>query len=258
MKQLPILFASALLLTSLLTIAQGEVELDEITPETATEETATITKIDKTELLKNARVFESDEQMSQGIQNAIVVELAATDKKLVEGVWKKYMKDYGGKTKKSKGGRNEFTTTGAEIVGINGISPITVYSRVAEGESGNLEMATWFDLGDEFLESRRSKNFGEAERMLQKFAHEVKIESTREELKKSEKKLRALEGNLNQLARQNESYHRSIESYEMKIEEAKENIVTNEEQQVDTGKKIDLQKQLIDEIDRRLRMLRKQ
>ncbi len=254
MKKFPLLITVALLLVSQFTMAQDELNLDEITPE------STVPKLNKAELLKEARVFESDESMSQGIQNAIVVKLVTADEKLVEDVWKKYMKDYGGKTKKSKGGRNEYTTTGAEIVAINGVSPINIYSRASkEGSgSGDMEMMVWFDLGDEFLESGRSKNYGEVERMLQKYAHEVKIENTRAELKGFEKKLKTMEGDLKQLTRQNESYHKNIKSYEKKIEEAKENIVINHEQQVNTNQKIDLQKQLIDEIDRRLKILKKQ
>ena len=77
------------------------------------------------------RIFESDESMSKGIQNAIIVVTSSSDEKLVENVWKSFMKDYGGKTKRSKGGRNEYTTTGAEIVGINSVNSLTIYSNAS-------------------------------------------------------------------------------------------------------------------------------
>ena len=113
-------------------------------------------------------------------------------------------------------------------------------------------------MGEEYLESNRKSQYEEAERMLQKFAHEVKVDNTRDELKDAEKKLKALNNELKSLERQNEGYHKDIENYEKKIEQAKENIGTNNEQQADTNKKIELQNQLVHEIDRRLRSLKKQ
>ena len=256
MKKLPFLSILVILLFSHLSFTQ-EVELEEIQPEPTTTE-AKPNKDDLVDLNKKANIIESDESMSQGIQNAIIVETSSNDEKLVEGVWKKFMKDYGGKTKKSKGGKNEFTTTGAEIVGINGVNSLTVYSSAGTGTSGNIEMRLWFDMGEEYLESNRTSQYAEAERMLQKFAHEVKIENTKQELKGAEKTLKGYKGELKSLINKNEGYHRDIANYEKKIEEAKENIITNDQQQVDTNQKIELQMQLVDEIDRRLRALRKQ
>ena len=68
MKQLSILFAFLFLFTSLFVGAQNE---DDINPADFEKESAT--------LFRPARVFESDESMSQGIQNAIVVELISKD-----------------------------------------------------------------------------------------------------------------------------------------------------------------------------------
>ncbi|MEZ4955445.1 MAG: hypothetical protein R2825_17925 [Saprospiraceae bacterium] len=261
MQKLPLLFLLVFLLFAQIGISQNEVELDEIQPEAPPTTTPAVDmnagKIES-DVNNKAHIYESDESMSKGIQNAIIVETVSKDEKLVEDVWKKFIKDYGGKTKKSKGGKNEFTTTGAEIVGINGVNSLNVYSSAGTGASGNIEMRIWFDMGEEYLESNRTSQYAEAERMLQKFAHEVKIENTKEELKTAEKDLKNYESELKSLRNKNESLHKDIENYEKKIEEAKENIITNEEQQLDTGKKIELQGQLIEEIDRRLRSLRKQ
>ena len=231
-----------------------EVVLDEITPDTA----AILAELNSpVDLLAEAHIYESDESMSKGIQNAIIVEVASKDQKLVANVWKKFIKDYGGKTKRSKGGKNEYTTSGTEIVGINGVNPLTVYSNAGTGESGTIALSLWFDMGEEYLESNRKEQYNEAEKMLQKFAHEVKIEQTKEELKSAEKKLKGLGNDQKTLVRQNEGYHKDIATYEKKIEEAKENIVNNVTQQEDTGKKIGLQEMLVEEIDRRLGELRK-
>ena len=260
MQKLPVLFLFFLFISQV-AMSQNEEELDEITPETTTTPAPDVeldtSYLDKL-LNRKATIYESDESMSKGIQNALVVETSSKSEKLVQDVWKKFIKRYGGKTKKSKGGKNEFTTNGAEIVGINGVNNIKVYSSAGTGASGHIDVRIWFDLGEEFLESNRTMQYAEAERFLQKFAHEVKIENTKSELKSAEKKLKSLENNLKSLRNKNESLHKDIANYEKRIEEAKENIITNDEQQIDTGKKIELQGQLIDEIDRRLRVLRKQ
>lgn len=210
----------------------------------------------KDSLLTRSQVFESDEAMVNGTQSAFIVTLETNDAKLAEKVWKNFMKDYGGKTKGVKGGKEDLTS-GAEIVGINGVNPINVYSRTAASVEGNVEMIVWFDLGDEYLASNRRTQYEEAEKMLLKYALECKKEQTQNELDDAEKKLKALENDMDKLKRQNNSYHKDIEDAEKKIEQAKENIVKNDEQQVDTHQKIDLQKELLEEIKRRLSDLRK-
>ncbi|HFA49108.1 MAG TPA: hypothetical protein ENJ95_08830 [Bacteroidetes bacterium] len=262
MKKLPFLFALFIFFT--LNIAFGqEVEMEEMAAE-APKIDSTLAKpapldLPEFDLDKTANIFETEESMSKGLQNAIVVETEATNEKLVDKVWKKFMKDYGGKTKRAKGGkRGELVTTGAEIVGINGVNSMNVYSRSVTGSSGNVEQMVWFDLGDEYLGSGHGSQYKEAEAMLQKFAHEVRVEKTKQELKDSEKKLKNMESELKKLVHQNESYHKEIENYKKKIIEAEENIVKNDQQQIETNQKIELQNMLVEEIDRRLKALRKQ
>ena len=205
----------------------------------------------------NSKVYESEENMVNGSENALIVVLEVTSEKLVERTWKDYMKDYDGKTKGAKGGKED-VTTGASIVGIGGVAPLTIYSRTSKNMDGYVELLTWFDLGDEYLSSSRRQNYEEAEKMLLKFAHEVKMEGTKQELEDAEKKLKSFENEMDKLQRQNNNYHKEIAEAEKKIEIAKENIVKNEEQQADSTQKIDLQKQLVEEIQRRLSDLKKQ
>ncbi|MBI5917126.1 MAG: hypothetical protein HY842_17280 [Bacteroidetes bacterium] len=203
-----------------------------------------------------SRVYESEESMADGTNNALIVELEVTNEKLVERVWKDYMKGYGGKTKGAKGGK-ENLTTGAEIVGINGVTPVNVYSRTTVNVDGYVELLTWFDLGEEYLASDRRSQYQEAENLLLKFAHEVKVEGTKNELEDASRKLKSFENEMDKLKRQNKGYHKDIEEAEKRIATAKENIVKNEEQQADSTQKIDLQQQLLEEIKRRLDELKK-
>ncbi len=205
-------------------------------------------------LQSRSRIIETTESMVNGTQSALMVVLEITDKKLADKVWKNFMKDYRGKTKRVKGGKENLTVV--DIVGINGVSPINVYSRSETGMDGYVEMIVWFDLGDEFLSYNRRAQYEEAEKMLLKYALECKVENTSNELKDAEKKLKSLENEMDKLTRLNMNYHRDIEDAERKIEEAKQNIVKNEELQGDTTQKIELQKELVEEINRRLSGLR--
>lgn len=207
--------------------------------------------------IATSKVYESEENMATGNNNALILTLEVTSEKLVEKLWKDFMKEYGGKTKGAKGGK-ENVTTEASIVGIGGVNTLTIYSRTSINVDGYVELMTWFDLGDEYLNSSRKSNYQEAEQMLLKFAHEVKMEGTKQELEDAEKKLKTFEKEMDKLQRQNDGYHKDIAEAEKKIETAKENIVKNEEQQADSTQKIDLQKQLVEEINRRLSDLKKQ
>ncbi len=204
------------------------------------------------------QVSESEASMSLGSYNALTITLEVSDRKLVEKTWKDFMEDYGGKTKKVKGG-DEWLTTGAEIVGINGVNSLQIYADASGGgEGGNVEMTVWFHLGnDEYLSrSGRKEQYPEAEKMLLKFALKCKIEHTKNELEDAEKKFKNLGSDFDKLKRQNDGYHKDIAEAEKKIETAKENIVKNEEAQTDTTQKIELQQQLVEEIKRRLTELK--
>lgn len=201
-----------------------------------------------------SRVIETAESMNTGINNALMVVLEITDTRLADKVWKDFMRSYGGRVKRVRGGKEKVTVT--DIVSINGVSPINIYSRSNTGMDGYVEQVVWFDLGEEFLSSRMQPQYAEAEKILMKYAFECKVQNTRNELKDAEKKLKSLEGDLNKLSRQHISYHQAIEDAERKIAEAKENILKNEEQQGETTQKIELQKELVEEINRRLSVLK--
>lgn len=263
MKKSIITFLFSTLLILPIGFAQIEIEFEDEpvkaeAPPTTSNQPATVELDDSMGLTNRATVEEADESMAKGIQPVLIVTLEVDDDKLANKVWKNYMKDYGAKTKRAKGGNGETLSAGADMVGINGIKPVDVYAKSQTGDYGNTEVFVWFDLGDEFLDKSNRSAYEEAEAMLLKFAHEVKIEHTRNELKNAEKDLKDFNNDKKKLERQNENYHREIEDAEKRIEEAKANIVKNEEQQVETVQKIDLQKMLVEEIERRLDELKEQ
>ncbi len=204
-----------------------------------------------------AQITMADEEMSQGIQPAFIVEVDVDDSRLVSKVWDKFMDDYGGRTKRVKGGGGEQLTTGANIAAINAGKPMEIYARTEKNKGGPTIHKVWIKVGDTFIDKYKNPEaYKEAVKVLQQFILECKIAKTNEELADAEKKLRQLENDLDRLKRQNDGYHRDIENYEKKIEQAKENIKKNEEQQVEMAKNIELQKQILEEIRQRLKDLR--
>ncbi|GIV30704.1 MAG: hypothetical protein KatS3mg029_0055 [Saprospiraceae bacterium] len=204
-----------------------------------------------------AQITMADEEMSQGMQPAFIIEVDVDDSRLVGKVWDKFMDDYGGRTKRVKGGSGEQLTTGANIAAINAGKPMEIYSRTEKSEGGITIHKVWIKVGDVFIDKHNSPDaYKEAVKVLEQFALECKIAKTNEELADAEKKLRELENDLERLKRQNDGYHRDIENYEKRIEQAKENIKKNEEQQVEMAKNIELQKQILEEIRQRLKDLR--
>ncbi len=205
----------------------------------------------------SAQLGMSDEEMSQGIQPAFIVEVEVDDSKLVENVWKSFMKDYGGRVKRVKGGSGEQVTTGASIAAIAAGKPLEIHSKTGKSQGGIVEHKVWFKVGEDFVDKYADKDaYEEAVKILEKFALECRIENTNRELSKAEKKLRQLESDLDRLKRQNDSYHRDIENYEKRIEQAKENIARNEELQSEAAENIKLQKEILEEIQQRLKDLR--
>ncbi|MEY3052069.1 MAG: hypothetical protein RLY31_1854 [Bacteroidota bacterium] len=199
----------------------------------------------------SGKVMEVMETMSEGIQNALVVTLDGGDAKLAEETWKSFLSDYGGKTRRVVRSNGEYVTT-VEIVGINGVNPIQVYSRAGETEDGTPQLSTWFDLGEEYLSSKWKVQYEEAEKILLRYVHACRIAHTTEQLHTAEKKLRSMETDLERLERQHTGFRRTIEEAEKKIQQTQDEIVTNQQQQGDTMEKIELQKQLLEEIKRRL------
>ncbi|GAB4253441.1 MAG: hypothetical protein Kow0027_18830 [Saprospiraceae bacterium] len=204
-----------------------------------------------------AQVSMSDEEMSQGMQPAFIVEVAVDDSKLVENVWKDMMKDYGGKTKRVKGGSGEQVTTGADIAAINAGQPFEIFSKTEKSKDGVVIHKVWFKVGEDFVDKYDNREaYDEALKLLEKFALECKIAQTNEELAKAEKKLKQLENDLDRLKRQNDGYHRDIENYEKKIEQAKENIAKNEKQQQEAEENLKLQKEILEGIRQKLKDFR--
>jgi len=185
---------------------------------------------------------ESLEQMSLGQQNAIIVSLDY-DVKLVEGVWKDYLRNFKGRSKKEK--RSDITFTDDASIPYISDNTVDIYSVVKKmGDGASLKI--WMDLGGGFVDSR---NFPDAyegvKRFVQGLEKDLDIENVKIELKEEEKRLSDLTKSLSKLERLNEKYHKEIENWKEKILENEEEIEVNFSDQKEAQKAIDAQKEVV-------------
>lgn len=198
-----------------------------------------------------AQIEEGDKTMSQGVNNSLTIELLEAKKKVVDKTWKKFAKDFKGKTKKDKK-MDEYFTDNGKLVAIGGGNTVDVYSRSNEA-GDNVFMSVWFDVGGEYLnsESHPSK-YVEAEKMLMKFAIEVAKEMTLIELDEQEDVLKKMNRNLKKLESLKERYENEIVRAKEAIAKAEQNIETNIKEQEDAQEQIKMQGEVIDAIKKKL------
>ncbi len=196
----------------------------------------------------SGQISEQEKSMSVGIYNSLTLELPDTQRKFAENLWKKYLKQFKGKTRRNKKAKEYFTENG----NVSGIGGVNMYSHLS-GSKTSTELTIWIDLGDDYLNSyAHSDQYTEAEKMLMRFALEVTREKIRIELDEEEKRLSKLNKSLKKLERANDNYHRDIRVAEEKIKKAENNIKENEMSQEETRSSIEQQKAAIEAVKKRL------
>ena len=208
------------------------------------------------ELDKKARITEQVRTMSMGSESALVLSIADADEKLVEEVWKNYIKDfYRGKTKKMRR-EGEWFTDDASITAIGGSNTVDLYA-VIDQAGKDVDFLLWCDLGGAFLSSdSHPERYREAEALLQKFNLEVTKAKIQQELDEEEKELKKLENELKKLENDNERAHKEIEKAREAIAKAEKEIEQNLKDQEASAQKIEGQKEVIEAVRKKLNKIK--
>ena len=165
----------------------------------------------------SGQVVECTQTMTAGTQPALSIVTPGADAKMVENLWKEYMKPYG-KVVRVKGGK-ESVAADVQILDIGGVNRIKVYS-LAEEVGDGAKMTVWFDMGNGYVNSTAyPKEYVAGVSFLKDFAHEVKIEQIGKELEEQKKLLSKAESNLSKLKRE-----KDIETNLKEQEEAQKEI----------------------------------
>lgn len=205
-------------------------------------------------LLSSSTVFAQDidemmASMSLGDHNAIVLHMPY-EAKFADHIWKDYLKNFKGKSKKVKRSDEVFTDD-ANISYISN-NTVDIYSVIQSDGDGS-ELKLWMDLGGGFVDSQNFPDAFEGVKVfLQGYEKALNVENIKVELKNEENRLKDLERDLSKLERLNEKYHKEIEDWKAKIAENESLLEKNVIDQDEAKKMIDDQKETIRQVEVKL------
>ncbi len=193
---------------------------------------------------------EGQMDMNLGANNGFSLLLPDYDEKFVQDVWRDYIKDFKGKTKKVKRSK-EYFTDNADIPYLS-TSEVDLYSLV-ESDGGGSALHLWIDLGGAFLDTEAQPEAQDGiELLFNGFQKLLNVEEIKIELAAEEKELNELERKLDKLQKLNERYHKEIENWKEKIADNEEKIRGNEVDQKDMEGAIEDQKTKVKEVEVKL------
>lgn len=202
-----------------------------------------------------AQVEEQARSMSLGTHTALVLELPQNDQKLVSKVWEGYMKSFYDTKSKHNRKTDEWVAEEADIVALGKGDEVDLYTTI-EQRGKNVELALWVHLqaGDTYVSSDyHPDRVVEAEKLLMRFGLEVARETIKIELKEEEKRLDHMGHSLKKLKNANDRYRKDIEKAHAAIRKAEENIQKNEGEQEDMLKQMEVQREVIEMVQQKLK-----
>lgn len=194
--------------------------------------------------------------MSEGVYEAIVLQVPGLDAKTVGDLWENFTKDFYNVRTKYNRKTKEYFSDDAEIAAIGKGNTVDIYTAIEDKGKDASELSMWIDLGGAYLAaSTHADRYLEAEKMLIRFGLEVAKESVRLEIKAQEKALQDLESDLKKLGNDKEGYERDIEKAQEAIARAEEELKANAKSQEDKAAEIKAQEELIETTKRKLKDL---
>ena len=199
----------------------------------------------------HAQIVEAEKVMSEGSNNALILEIPEADDKIVEKVWKSFAKSFDGKVKNVKKSDDQITIS-PNISGFAKAGLQNIYVRFVQ-QGDNVVFHSWFELEDQYLNSYNNPDeFDEAQKVLLNFGLEVAKEYTIMELDEEEKTLKKMKSDLKKLAKDKENYEKAIKDYEQKIIDAEADIANNIIEQERMGETIEAQNEAIEMVKKKL------
>ena len=195
--------------------------------------------------------------MSEGSFTAFTTEVEGADDKLALEEWRKLMKEYGGRGKRSKPER--YKVEEVVISSIGGSDPLAVYADFDERGS-RTKVYVWIKQRGEFLgEASAERDVENAVSLVEAFGLQLQRAAIQRELDEEEKELEKVERKLRNLERDYDGYTRdierakdAIERAEANIERAEANIVKNGEAQEQTKEHLADQQESVEAVRKRL------
>ncbi len=196
-------------------------------------------------------VTENLENIGEGINNALVVQIPETSRNDIISAWKKLMKGSDGKVS----GKSEMMTDNAKIPAI---SPDTVdiYTNF-EQKDGYVKMVAAFKISRGFLSSSSAPvEYKEAERIVRNFAVEQARSVVESRLSDDKSKLSKLERKFSDLEEENNNLTKDIENYNKRIEQAQKQIQDNIKTKEKLSKDIESAQKTVEKTQEKLQGIR--
>jgi hypothetical protein len=234
-----------LIVACLVAFLAPSVSIAQITPK-GVEETSTVAAPATISLVR-----EGERPMSQGSKNSLTIDIPKTSAKFAEKLWKDYVKQYKGDTKKDRK-TDEWFTDNATIGNIGGANTVDLYAKFSESNDATT-LGVWIDLGGAYVDSKEyADKYAAAEKIMTDFALTVQREQTKIQLKDQNDMLIKLERQQRNLEKDKQGLHDDIENWKKRIIKAEADIETNIKNQEDTKLKIEAQKKLVEEVQKKL------
>ncbi len=196
-------------------------------------------------------IREGERPMSQGSKNALTIDIPKTSAKFAEKLWKDYVKQFKGETKKDRK-TDEWFTDNAMIGNIGGANTVDLYAQFSESNDATT-LGMWIDLGGAYVGSKEyADKYAAAEKIMTDFALTVQREQTKMHLDEQNDALKKLEKQQRNLEKDNQGLHDDIENWKKRITKAEADIETNLKNQEDAKLKIEAQKKLVEEVQKKL------
>lgn len=203
----------------------------------------------------DAQTSTSRKTMSEGVYEAIVLEVPGLDAKDVADIWVDFVKDFYDTRSKYNRKTKEYFSDDAEIPGIGKGNTIDIYTSIVEKGSG-AEVSMWIDLGGAYLSAaEHGDRHLEAEAMMMRFGLEASKESVRMEIKEQEKGLDDMMGDMKKMENDKSRLEREIEKAKEAIARAEQEIEQNVAAQGVKQEEIKIQEELIDATKSKLKDL---
>ena len=192
----------------------------------------------------NIQISEKSLNFQDGNYNCFVATIYESDKKEVEKLWKKQIKDMHANVSSQKG---EMKGDDAKIKSM-GENTFDIYSIVTEKDK-SIELAVAIDLGGAFLSSSQHSDKAKIiSTLVLDFAIKTTKEGIGKIIKKEKKILEALSKEFSDLEGQKIKLEKNIENWEKDIEQSKKDILQNEQDQKLKQKEISEQDKIVDDI----------
>lgn len=194
------------------------------------------------------RVSESRENIAGGKNNALVVPIYGADVKDVEHEWKSMMKDYDAKVSNEKHG---IMFADNAVIKDMGNNTIDIYARFDENKD-EIDLVVAFDLGGAFLSSSgQPDKYKVAEKMLHDFSVKMTSEALAVQLKAQQKILDKLNGQEEDLQKENKNLNSDITDYQDRIKKDQDDLEKNKDEQSKKQTEITSQQQVVDDLNKK-------